>query len=422
MADNQNPNNPGNPNDPYRSEMPQYPTGYGAGPGGFSTQPADDEELDSGMPSVASSPGRVMVVLGIAALAIGGVLYSLFSGDEKKAPDATIDLTKTGKATSVPQPSTPVPPPPIDTLPVQQQTDVVPPPPAPSLPPPPPPPTPQMSANDKNRNAQQFERRKSPMMAYGGRATSNTPQQKKVTGFGGRDPNLVFSREYLEDTGADQAQATLMGNMNYLVAQGKVIDAVLETAINTDLPGPLRAIVSRDIFAESGREVLIPKGSRLIGSYNSSLKRGQSRVYVIWSRVIRPDGIDIKIDSPGIDQLGRAGIEGYVDNKYFEMFASAFLTSSVTVTLGIAADQLLDDNGTSSTNTSDGTTTSSGSAGGQAVLQGINDFSDTTTDIVKEILEQQPTITVDQGTRIKVFVQRDLVMPPAVLDQLRFIQ
>ncbi|MBM3617254.1 MAG: TrbI/VirB10 family protein [Alphaproteobacteria bacterium] len=261
------------------------------------------------------------------------------------------------------------------------------------------------------------------MMAFGGRsAPAASTTNKGVTGFAGRDPNLAFSREYLSSTDASQAEATVMGNINYIIAQGKVIDAILETAINTDLPGPLRAIVSRDIYAESGRQVLIPRGSRLIGSYNSSLKGGQTRVYVIWARVIRPDGIDIKIDSPGIDQLGRAGVAGYVDNKYFEMFAAAFLTSSVTVALGVAGDQLLDDGGTSSTNTSDGTTTSSGTAGSQAVLTGINDFSDTTEQILKDILDQEPTITVDQGTRIKVFVNRDLIMPPAVLEQLKIIQ
>lgn len=261
------------------------------------------------------------------------------------------------------------------------------------------------------------------MIVSGGAAGAlSLSKTDKVTGFSGNDPDLVFTREFLQNSQADKAEATLMGNMNYLIAQGKVIDAILETAINTDLPGPLRAIVSRDIYAESGREIMIPKGSRLVGSYNSSIKRGQKRVYVIWARVIRPDGIDIKVDSPGVDQLGRAGVAGYVDNKYFEMFASSVLTSTVSIGLGIGADSLLDDSGTSQTNTSDGTTTSSGSAGSQAVLEGIRDFSDTSKDILKGILEQEPTITVDQGTRIKVFVNRDLVMPPSVLEQTRFIQ
>lgn len=261
-------------------------------------------------------------------------------------------------------------------------------------------------------------RLKSDMVVVGARTSfGGTDTQKKQ-----QDREQAFTRESLETTSADQAQATLMGNMNYIVAQGKVIDAILETAINTDLPGPLRAIVSRDIYAESGREVMIPKGSRLIGSYKSDIDAGQKRVYVIWSRVIRPDGIDIAVDSPGVDSLGRAGVAGFVDNKYREKFTSAILTSLISIGLGIGADQLLDDSGTSQTNAADGTTTSSGSAGTQAVRQGVQNFSDTSKDIVEEILGQNPTITVDQGTRLKVFVNRDLIMPPAALDQIRFVQ
>lgn len=417
MADNQNPNNPDNPQDPYRSEMPQYSGGYGSTQDSYSL---DEQELDTGASSVAANPGRVLFVIGGAVLFVGFLMYALFSDDSaptEQAADVSIRPNNSSVSASqgtppAPVTSVPIPPPP-------------PPPTQATIPaPPPPPPVPVgVTKVEQAKNQQELERRKSPMMAFGGRsASSSSSANKGVTGFAGRDPNLVFSREYLSGTEASQAEATLMGNINYVIAQGKIIDAILETAINTDLPGPLRAIVSRDIYAESGRQVLIPRGSRLIGSYNSSLKGGQTRVYVIWARVIRPDGIDIKIDSPGIDQLGRAGVAGYVDNKYFEMFAAAFLTSSVTVALGVAGDSLLDDGGTSSTNTSDGTTTSSGTAGSQAVLTGINDFSDTTEDILKDILDQEPTITVDQGTRIKVFVNRDLIMPPAVLEQLRIIQ
>ena len=395
-------------------------------PGGFNTgnmqgqpTPPEDFEVES-MPSVAAAPGRVLIfILGLVAV-IGVLLYTVFSGgEEKKTPDAGIKQERDN--VSVPR---------RDVIPPQQVVPPPPPPtptPAPPVPTPPPPPLPAPippSPNAKVDNKSRNERMKSSMLVGGGANLSRTATgtDKKVKGYPGNDPNLAFTREYLSDTKAEQAEATIMGDMNYLIAQGKVIDAILETAINTDLPGPLRAIVSRDVFAESGREVMIPKGSRLIGSYNSDVKRGQKRVYVIWARIIRPDGIDIAVDSPGVDQLGRAGVAGYVDNKYFEIFASAFLTSSVSIALGVGSDSLLDDSGTSTTNTSDGTTTSSGSAGSQAVLQGVRDFSDTTKTVLEGIMSQQPTITVDQGTRIKVFVNRDLILPPAVIERLRFIQ
>lgn len=414
MADYQNPNNP---NDPmFNSEMPP-PPGYGMPPGGM---PMDDSEMDSGMPTVAAAPGRVLVVLLGGVLIIGTVLYLLFGGESDAPVTADAPIINSRNNTPATSPSIPAPP---VSIPEPPQTTV------PTLPPPPPPvapPAPPAPITAKVDAAQlskvQQERRASSMLVHGGGRGAARVSNTEATGFNGTDPNLVFSREYLKGTGAAQAEATLMGNMNYIVAEGKVIDAILETAINTDLPGPLRAVVSRDVYAESGKEIMVPKGSRLVGSYNTGVQRGQSRVYVVWRRIIRPDGIDINIDSPGIDSLGRAGVGGYVDNKYFEMFAASLLTSSVSIGLGIAADNMLDESGTSQTNTSDGTTTSSGSAGSQAVLEGIRDFSDTSEQILRGILEQEPTITVDQGTRIKVFVNRDLIMPSSVLEQTRFIQ
>lgn len=378
----------------------------------------DGNELDQSTPSVGSSPGKALVIMLLGLGLVIYFVYSLFSEDDAPKGDAPIKTERTRIADSRPVPA---------PIAVVDMPKAPPPPPAPKIqeaPPPPPPPivasTPSASATELNKTQQQ--RRASSLLVSGGGIRMGGQSQKQVKGFPGNDPNMVFSREYLQDTGADQAEATVMGNLNYMVAQGKVIDAILETAINTDLPGPLRAIVSHDIYAESGREIMIPKGSRLIGAYHSNIKRGQTRVYVIWARLIRPDGIDIKIDSPGIDALGRAGVEGYTDNKYAEMLAASLLTSSISIAIGVGADALLDDSGTSSTSTSDGTTTSSGSAGSQAILQGIQQFSSTTSNIVKSIIEQQPTITVDQGTRIKVFVNRDLIMPPAILEQKRFIQ
>jgi type IV secretion system protein VirB10 len=415
MVDNQNPNNPNNPQ--YNAEMPQQPSSYGMPPGGGYQ---GGMEMDSGMPTVAAAPGRVLIVMLGGIAIIGVALYALFSDDDNaNLNDESSRIERVNRPAS----SAPVPPPtPIVDIPPPP----APPPPKPAPPPPPPIVTPRNAKIDTSMlSKQEQERRASPLLMHGGRnipSLGGSDSDRGAKGFAGSDPNLVFTREYLKSTQADQAEATIMGNMNYIVAQGKVIDAILETAINTDLPGPLRAVVSHDIYAESGREIMIPKGSRLIGSYNSSIERGQSRVYVIWARIIRPDGIDIQVDSPGVDSLGRAGVAGYVDNKYFEMFAASLLTSSVSIGLGIAADAALDDSGTTSTSTSDGTTTSSGSAGSQAVLEGIRDFSDTSEEILRGILEQEPTITVDQGTRIKVFVNRDLIMPPHVLENTRFIQ
>ncbi len=233
------------------------------------------------------------------------------------------------------------------------------------------------------------------------------------------DPNQAFTNNVLKATVAEKATATRLSNLSMTIAQGKIVNAVLETAINTDLPGILRAIISRDVYAEAGRTVMIPKGSRLIGTYNTSVARGQRRVMIIWTRVIRPDGMDIMIGSPAVDALGRAGIRGNVDNKYAELFSTAILTSIITIGVAAAAESVTDDGTT--TNNTDGSSSQSGGAGLAAGTEAVRNIGDISKTVVRGVIDQRPTITVDQGARINIFVNKDLTFPNTILDST-FIQ
>jgi type IV secretion system protein VirB10 len=235
------------------------------------------------------------------------------------------------------------------------------------------------------------------------------------------NPNQAFADNVAKASAADKVVAGRMGNLNYMIAQGKIIDAVLESAINSDLPGPIRAIVSRDVFAESGRLALIPKGSRLIGTYNPSVSRGQQRVFIVWTRVIRPDGIDVMIDSPGVDQLGRAGINGFVDNKLLEAYGTAILTSLFDIGAAYGGQKALGDQQQVTTTNTDGSSTTSGTAAAQALSTSISDLGSMSRGIVQAIVDLRPTITVDQGTRVNVFVNKDLIFPPDLVQQGRMI-
>ena len=205
------------------------------------------------------------------------------------------------------------------------------------------------------------------------------------------------------------------------IAQGKLVHAVLETAIDSSLPGTIRAIVSHDTYAEAGRSILIPKGSRLIGTYNSAIRRGQSRVFIVWQRVIRPDGVDIMIDSPGVDALGRAGMTGDVDNKYFEIFSGAIMTSALDIGVAAAGDALFGNQQTTSTNNGTGTTTTQ-SPTSTAMQTAVQNISDVGNGIVNNALNTTPTIYIDQGTPIDVFVNKDLVFPSGVAGASSFIE
>jgi type IV secretory pathway VirB10-like protein len=225
----------------------------------------------------------------------------------------------------------------------------------------------------------------------------------------------------LNETSAAKTDVTIRLDLESVILQGKVIDAVLETAINTDLPGKLRAIISRDVYSEDGKRVVIPKGSRLIGSYATDIKFNQARVYVIWSRVIRPDGVDAVLDSSddmiAVDSLGRSGVYGELDNRFFEIFGSSILLSSLTVGFAVAADAALGGDNTTTTTTPSGlgagTSTTSGDVVSQGVAQAIGSLGRDTANVAKQYFNTKPRITVDQGTRIKIFVNKDIIFPPS---------
>jgi len=185
----------------------------------------------------------------------------------------------------------------------------------------------------------------------------------------------------------DRARATVLRDKGSVVAQGAMIPAVLETALDSDLPGFARAVVSRDVRSFDGLAVLIPRGSRVIGEYRPATALGQSRAFVIWTRVLRPDGVSIQIGSPATDPLGRAGLSGSVDNHFFERFSGAILLSVLNAGVTALA-------GSPSTEVVIG---SSQEATGVAAA--ASSFAPANI---------APTIKVPQGSPIRIFVARDL--------------
>ena len=181
--------------------------------------------------------------------------------------------------------------------------------------------------------------------------------------------------------GSDVAKATRMKNPGQTVSQGTLIPAVLETSINSDLPGFVRAVVSSDIRSFDGSKVLVPRSSRLIGQYKSGVAGGQTRAYVMWTRLIRPDGVSVALASPAVDETGQTGLTGKVDSHFMKRFGSALLLSVV----GAAS------------------TVASGGAG--LILSGGESAASVAASRDGQI---PPTIKVRQGQPIRVFTAKDL--------------
>jgi type IV secretion system protein VirB10 len=179
------------------------------------------------------------------------------------------------------------------------------------------------------------------------------------------------------------ARSTRLADPAGTVVQGTLIPAVLETAIDTDVPGYVRAVVSQDVKSFDGSKVLIPRSSRLIGEYKSATQAGQRRAYLMWTRLVRPDGVSIALASPAADFTGQAGVGGQVNTHFFSRFGSAILLSI------LGGAQTLATGGASTVVVSGGQ-----SAAGAALQQDGN---------------RGPTIKVRQGEPIRVFTARDLI-------------
>ena len=187
----------------------------------------------------------------------------------------------------------------------------------------------------------------------------------------------------------EQVRASMLRNQSTTIAQGTMIPGVLETALNSDLPGFARAVVSRDVRSFDGTTVLIPRGSHVIGQYKSGVALGASRAFVIWSRVIRPDGASVQIGSSGTDQLGRAGLEGEVNRHFFQRFGGAILLSVINA----------------------GVTSLTRSPSTSVVIGSSSDASGLASSALSPS-NISPTIKVAQGAPIRIFVARDLDFSP----------
>lgn len=232
----------------------------------------------------------------------------------------------------------------------------------------------------------------------------------------------VVSRT-IQKTAAAQSVATNMGTLNFMIAQGKIIDAVLETSVNTDLNGMLRAIISRDVYAEAGDIVLIPKGSRLIGQYSFDNQPGQRRIDITWNRIMLPHGVDIAVNSPGIDELGRQGLSAIVDNKIYDALISTILLAGVSFGTAYAVSQVQEADQTITIVTDpDGKQKTTAPLLAQTISQAINDVSNSIKNIINRYTNINPTAYVDQGTLVKIFVNQDIFFPPEAIKSTNIIK
>lgn len=182
----------------------------------------------------------------------------------------------------------------------------------------------------------------------------------------------------------------------YVLQAGTVIPAALVTGLRSDLPGQITAQVTENVYdTPTGGSLLIPQGARLIGVYDSQVSFGQSRLLLVWTRLILPNGNSIVLErQPGADATGQAGLEDGVDHHWGALFKAALLSTILAVGTELGSDQ----------NDSDIV---------RALRRGTGDtVNQAGQQVVRRNLNIQPTLTIRPGYPVRVIVTRDLVLQP----------
>ncbi len=262
--------------------------------------------------------------------------------------------------------------------------------------------TPALDEQEQRRLAEEEAARTSRVFFQTGQVTSGGTGLGAVPSIGGsapggvtaQDSNLAFLNASVDrrTTASDRVMAPASP---YVLQAGSVIPTALITGIRSDLPGQITAQVTQHVYdSPTGRLLLIPQGSRIIGEYSNDVGFGQRRVLLVWIRLIFPNGRSIVLErQPGADVLGYAGLEDGVDYHWWDLARAAGLSTLLSVGADLAAsddDRLV-----------------------QAIREGAQDtIDDAGQQIIQRQLQIAPTLTIRPGFPVRVIVTRDLVLEP----------
>ena len=241
-----------------------------------------------------------------------------------------------------------------------------------------------------------------PGMAVAGAGSRLMPSDLTA---GSSDPNMqgrkeaYAEKEFMNGYLPTRKQAQISP---FEVKQGTVIPGIMISGINSDLPGQIIAQVSQNVYdTATGRHLLIPQGTRLVGSYDSFVAVGQERAMVAWRRLQFPDGASLDIlNMPGADEGGYAGFNDQVNNHYMKIFGSAIMLSLVGAGYQISQPQQ--------------------HAGDPVTAQNIvaaqlgQQLAQVSGELIRRNMQIQPTIEIRPGYRFNIMVNKDMILEPYV--------
>ncbi|CAG4910973.1 hypothetical protein R70241_03886 [Paraburkholderia saeva] len=194
----------------------------------------------------------------------------------------------------------------------------------------------------------------------------------------------------LTPTATPRVRAAMLGNRSLILAQGAKIDCVGDAAFDSTEAGISTCTVTKNVYSDDGRVVLIERGSQINSQYRSNLSPGQKRVFVLSARIKTPHGVTVEIDSPAADALGRMGMDGYVDNHWGQRIGAAMLLGMTQDAIGYLA-------------------TRGGNSNGSVVYENTQQQgNDMATRVLDSTINIPPTLKQNQGAEFTIVVARDL--------------
>lgn len=349
--------------------------------------------IEDGRSQVAGAHGRelsmgtkfgMMALIGVVAL--GFVWFNaLYSHKAKQAQTTPAAYTGAGELYNPPPPAAVVPAP--ATLPA-------------------PAPTP---ADHSVLGGQQPSPASAPIMAYSGSENitpASTSPASPSSGLPGTpstsqslSPDSSPLAARLKPTTLDGEQASVLQNPDMVITEGTMIPCVLQTAIDSQLPGLVTCVVPIDIRGTTGNVVLLDRGTKIVGQIERGLLQGQNRVFVDWTRAETPDHVIVTLDSPGSDELGRAGLAGAVNNHFWDRFGGALMLTLVQGGLDAATIEAAGQGNSNSTTQQ---------AGLGFVYAAQSNGQSVANTALENTINIAPTLTKNQGDTVSLIVAHDL--------------
>ena len=222
---------------------------------------------------------------------------------------------------------------------------------------------------------------------------------------GGDDQNMQEEKRTFAKETREQSPYLLAALQQpiskYEIKAGTIIPSLLLTGLNSDLPGQIAAQVRENVYdTATGRYLLIPQGTRLVGEYDSKVAYGQDRALIVWSRLIMPNGNSINLEGmPGVDMSGYSGLSDRVNNHYAKLVTGVILGSVLGAGAQVATG-------------GQGTAYNAPSFSQLAVSGGAQNLNQAGQQITQRNLNLQPTIEIRPGLKLNVFVTKDIILKP----------